>query len=176
MRYRPAAGHETGFQAKGNDAHAASLVGTSIPQTRVLDANTNAVRRLDDVLGSGGALVGVGVDQSSWKALDRLLSDQGNEAGEMVADVFAKRVTIAADDRLPRPDNERTSIADLDGALGRYVQPAHGQFLLVRPDRVVAAVFHVRSAQDVLIALAPYSNFQRKTGRESAASAQEKVS
>jgi 3-(3-hydroxy-phenyl)propionate hydroxylase len=153
MRYRPTAQFATGFLA-WTKTDGDRLVGTTVPQTRVLDGGTNVVRRLDDVLDIGGALIGIDVDEADWERVEKALAEFGSLG---VGGLFANRIGIALDDRSPRPLNDRSSVSDVEGALNEYTRSVRGRFLLVRPDRVVAAVFAPADTQEVIEALSPFT-------------------
>jgi 3-(3-hydroxy-phenyl)propionate hydroxylase len=153
MRYRPKGQFRTGFVVPAK-ADGARMVGTNVPQTRVLDGGTNVVCRLDDVLGTDGALIGVDVGEADWERVEKTLAESGSLG---VEGLFANRIDIVLDDRSPRPQKDRASVADVEGALDAYTRPARGRFLLVRPDRVVAAVFASDDTQQVAHALSPFT-------------------
>jgi 3-(3-hydroxy-phenyl)propionate hydroxylase len=154
MRYRPSAQFTDGFLARAPKTPAEAVVGTAIPQTQVLDGSTNAVHRLDDLLGTGGALVGVSVADADWQRLDKELADVG---GTGITGLFPTRIALALDDRSPRLAEGRIPISDVDGALERHLGPARGHFLLIRPDRVVAAVFQPALTANAGRALSAYT-------------------
>jgi 3-(3-hydroxy-phenyl)propionate hydroxylase len=148
MRYRPKTQFRSGFLWR-RPGRTKDIVGTIVPQTNVLDGTGNVVRRLDDILGSSGAVLGVGVDQSEWTVVEAALAAAPG-ALEML---FKTRIDVAVEDRSPRPTSSRGSSADVEGAREAFLRPAHERFVLVRPDRVVAAVFRVDEAQAVAKAL-----------------------
>jgi 3-(3-hydroxy-phenyl)propionate hydroxylase len=120
MRYRPLPCFTEGFLA--GCAH--PLRGRPLPQPNVLTDGLQSMR-LDDALGEGLALLGVGVTEHDWA---------------QVPDSWAvSRFDILLADLLPSP-GERPALADLGGTLERALGSASGRFVLVRPDRYVAAV------------------------------------
>jgi 3-(3-hydroxy-phenyl)propionate hydroxylase len=161
MRYKPVARYERGLtlspvpdrkqvrwrRTRGRAGRgAASLVGHPLPQPRVLGADLRPVL-LDEVLGPRFALVGVDVADSAWELF-------GHPYWGLLA---PRRVDLYLDDRLPVPRPGRTGAGDADGRLSAALHRARGRFLLVRPDRYVAAVFHPEFAgqtADRLIELA----------------------
>lgn len=143
MRYRPPARLAAG--AVSAELETGGIVGLAIPQGSVLLARTNSVVRLDDVLGPSGAVVGVGVEPAAWRGLPR-----------PVAGWETRPIDLALDDRAPRRTSERDSVADVDGTLQSALAQYRGKFLLVRPDRVVAAAFGVSDAPRVLAAFARF--------------------
>ena len=165
MRYRPKAQFTKGFLAPAPKAAIEAVVGTAVPQTQVLDGSTNTVHRLDDLLGTGGALIGVSVDDTAWEQVDKALAELGELDGSGITALFGARIALALDDRSPRPTRDRVSIADVDGALERHLSPARGHFVLVRPDRVVAAAFLPAHTADAVQALSAYTTASPPEGR-----------
>lgn len=139
MRYRPGARHAAGVVSRV--AGGAPLAGSLLPQPWVMAAPALRLQRLDEVLGGGLTLLGVDVSAREW---DEVLA------------VFARRalpaprgIDVALGDRLPAASGQRPSIADADGVLEEVLAPACGKFVLVKPDRYVAAVFGAAHAADV---------------------------
>jgi 3-(3-hydroxy-phenyl)propionate hydroxylase len=122
MRFRPSTEHREGFV--GERSH--PLVGHQLPQPWVVVAPSLRMSRLDDVLSSGLTLLGVGVSESDWVQLPRTWPVAG-------VDVFL-------DDRIPGAVGGRPAIGDADGRLEAALGGARGAFVLVKPDRYVAAV------------------------------------
>jgi 3-(3-hydroxy-phenyl)propionate hydroxylase len=137
MRYRPA-NRVTSAAVVRLDGTAHQMVGAPLPQPLVLHGPEHRLTRLDDVLGPGWSLLGIDVPDGSWPA------------GGLPA---ATRIDVALDDRAPRPRPGLAGIADADGRLQRYCAGLAGQFVLVRPDRLVAAVFSPAQATRVSAAL-----------------------
>jgi 3-(3-hydroxy-phenyl)propionate hydroxylase len=140
MRYRPATRVSSAAVVR-LDGTAHPLVGTPLPQPRVLHGPDHRVTRLDDVLGSGWSLLGADVPDDGWALAGR--------AG-LPALTW---VDVALGDRAPRLRDGRSGIADADGRLEELCAGLSGQFLLVRPDRLVAAVFAPAQAEQVGAAL-----------------------
>ncbi|MFD4604624.1 bifunctional 3-(3-hydroxy-phenyl)propionate/3-hydroxycinnamic acid hydroxylase [Streptomyces sp. NPDC058464] len=128
MRYRPVARVRTGAVVR-LDGSADPLVGTPLPQPHVLYGAALRVARLDDVLGSGWSLLGVGIDDTGWAAVEGAELPPG------------RHVDLVLDDRTPREHPGREGIADSDGRAEALFSRLAGRFVLVRPDRLVAAVF-----------------------------------
>lgn len=156
MRYRPKARFTDGFLAPTPNSAGDTVVGTVLPQTQVLDGSTNTVHRLDDLLGPDGALIGVSVEEGHWDEIDQAIGELGEPVGGGIIRLFSTRIALALDDRSPRPTDDHLSMADVDGPLERHLSPARGHFVLVRPDRVVAAAFQPDHTADAVRALAPY--------------------
>ena len=140
MRYRPATRVSSAAVVR-LDRGTHALVGTPLPQPRVLHGPQHRVTRLDDVLGPGWSLLGVDVPEEGWAVAGR--------AGLPTL----TPVDVALDDRAPRDRAGRAGIADADGRLQAVCAGLTGQFLLVRPDRLVAAVFAPAQAERVGAAL-----------------------
>lgn len=112
-------------------------MGTFLPQPRVLHGPQLQVTRLDNVLGRGWSLLGVGLTDADWNTA----AHAGLPAG--------KRVSVVLDDRYPRDRPGRTAVADADGRLQALFGGLTGHFLLVRPDRLIAAVFPADQSERV---------------------------
>jgi len=85
--------------------------------------------RLDDVLGDGWSVLGISVSEQDWSAIRHSGFPQ------------ASWVDVSLDDRSVRPALGRQAITDVDGMLQSVFAGHQRVFILVRPDRVVAAVF-----------------------------------
>ncbi|MEV1004727.1 FAD-dependent monooxygenase [Nonomuraea sp. NPDC050202] len=126
MRFRPRAIHRQGVVSGEG-----GLVGTLLPQSRVLVPSSRRPVLLDEVLGQGFALRGVDVTAAQWDRVARLLP-----AGWPVA-----CVDVVLGERLPRTDGGRQAVADTDGQLEAALGTARRRFVLVKPDRYLSAVF-----------------------------------
>jgi 3-(3-hydroxy-phenyl)propionate hydroxylase len=140
MRYRPEARVRSGAVVS-LDGPGHELVGTMLPQPRVLHGPRHLPARLDDVLGRGWSLLGIGVSDADWAAVARAGLPQ------------ATAVDVFLDDRAPRDRAGRTGIADADGRLDALLAGLTESFVLVRPDRLVAAVFTPEQAEYVGVKL-----------------------
>lgn len=120
MRYRPTPHFTEGFLISGRHP----LVGRPLPQPNVLDDELHTVR-LDEALGSRLVLLGVDVDPAAWSGIPNEWPVQ--------------RLDVTLGDMLPTR-GARAAIGDVGGALERALGRARGKFVLVRPDRYVAAV------------------------------------
>lgn len=125
MRYRPTAKLTEGLVTGGD----APDVGVTIGQPLVFDVRAHDVRRLDDSLGTGWALIGVDVNADDWSQVDTI--------AEAVA---AHRALVVVEEHFPR-SIEHTLI-DVDGQLIREFGAYSGRFVLLRPDHVVAAAWN----------------------------------
>ncbi|MFC7547529.1 bifunctional 3-(3-hydroxy-phenyl)propionate/3-hydroxycinnamic acid hydroxylase [Plantactinospora sp. GCM10030261] len=158
MRYRPTTRYRKGYLVACRDGPGRNVVGTAIPQPDVMMAGSHRRVRLDDVLGTGVALVGVGVPADAWAAVgavpiavDNAQTSAG--VGREISWTELRKVDFMLDDRQPRADDGRLAVADIDGSLQTFCQPLRGHFLLLRPDRVVAAVTAPHEAAAVFAAL-----------------------
>ncbi|WP_067479101.1 bifunctional 3-(3-hydroxy-phenyl)propionate/3-hydroxycinnamic acid hydroxylase [Actinomadura hibisca] len=136
MRFRPRAVHTAGL-VKGEHP----LTGTQLPQPRVLVPPSLRPQLLDDVLGQGFALLGVDVTPDDWAR---------------VPSVPGTRIDIVLGDRLPSPQDGRQAIADADGRLEAALGAARGRFVLVKPDRYIAAVVPAARIAALRTVFAPY--------------------
>lgn len=127
MRYRPRVRATAGLV---RDPAGHATVGTPIAQPRVFDTDQHRPRMLDEVLGSGWALVGVGLSPDDWRSVDGLRTVTG-----------ACALHVPIGDHLPSIGLGVTVLLDLDGGLSRELEEHLGFFLLIRPDRVIAAVW-----------------------------------
>ena len=135
MRYRPSPTVQRGMVLAGASS---PRVGTVLAQPRVFDLATHAAVLLDDVLGPGWALL----------AVDLPPADLPEVAGTLAV-TGATAVVAAGGDRFPRPPAEWRAIADLDGRLIDEIEALRGRFVLVRPDRILAAVWEPGTTPDV---------------------------
>jgi 3-(3-hydroxy-phenyl)propionate hydroxylase len=129
MRYRPRMAVTRGLVIDLGPGPAHGLIGRALPQPQVLAGSSHQLTRLDDVLGPDFAVLGVDVGHGDWV--------RWNRSAELAE--RTRRVDVMLDDRAAREADGRHSIADADGALQRIFSAARGHFVLVRPDRIVAA-------------------------------------
>ena len=131
MRFRPQPVHRSGLVYGRHP-----LVGRPLPQPRVLIAPSMRPGMLDEVLGTGWALLGVNVTEPDWaRSQDQLWAAMWNGPPPELG-----RVDVVLGDRLPRAVDTRHAVADLDGRLDAALCCARNLFILLRPDRYVAAV------------------------------------
>lgn len=117
------------------------LRGDFLPQPSVIDAH-GRVSRLDDNLGRGWSVVAIGRhDGDPFSAFDT----------SALAHLGPRLVQLLAADRVPRP-SAHPQLADMDALVPQAGDP---RFLLVRPDRIVAADFGPGEEPRVAQALAP---------------------
>jgi 3-(3-hydroxy-phenyl)propionate hydroxylase len=117
------------------------MVGTLVPQPWVIPEPSLRPQRLDEVLGSRLTLLGVDVEPGEWDEVLAVAARRGLPA--------MRGIDVVLRDRLPTATGQRTAIADADGELERVMAPARGKFVLVKPDRYVAAVFAAGEAEAV---------------------------
>jgi 3-(3-hydroxy-phenyl)propionate hydroxylase len=127
MRYRPTQRYSAGLVLPSNDGTAEGT-GLPIGQPRAFDATTHTVRLLDEPLGPGWALVGVGVPSAALDAADAWLTPLSPTVWQ-----------VAVDDRLPASAATAGLLVDVDGGLDAEFAPYRGRLVLLRPDRFVAA-------------------------------------
>ncbi|WP_018658441.1 bifunctional 3-(3-hydroxy-phenyl)propionate/3-hydroxycinnamic acid hydroxylase [Actinomadura flavalba] len=138
MRFRPRAVHAAGLVVRTGSGDE-RLTGAQFPQPRVLVPPSLHPRLLDDVLGTGLALLGVDVGAADWE----------RAAAALPASAHLTHVDVRLGERLPRPHASRQAVADADGRLEAALAGARGRFVLVKPDRYVAAVFAAADAARV---------------------------
>lgn len=142
MRYRPEARLTGGLVFPGDRP---DLAGIPLAQPRVYDTRSRSVVLLDAALGNGWALLGVDVDPAAW-----------DEAAPVLALTSARALAVAAGDRIPRPLDDVSTLVDVDDGLNREVAPFAGRFLLLRPDRVIAATWAPDGTETVRAALSDW--------------------
>jgi 3-(3-hydroxy-phenyl)propionate hydroxylase len=140
MRYAPPARYAEGFLVGSRDA---PFVGALVPQPLVLTSD-GVTRPLDDVLGSGYALLAV--DPTA----DQPLRLPDHPLWELLQPACFR---VLLDERFPYDGGWRT-IADSDGTLRTALREARGRLVLVRPDRFIAACFTLSEAEHVSARLA----------------------
>lgn len=141
--FKPQAVYRRGFVADARRGAGAVLVGRMLPQPRVLRAD-GAVVLLDDVLGAGFAVLGVGEVADGWKEV------------EAVGLPVGRCVQVAMDDEMPEDAEGRVGAADVDGRLERLLSPLRGWMLFLRPDRFVAAAWRPGELDPVRRALSRF--------------------
>ncbi|PXX71532.1 3-(3-hydroxy-phenyl)propionate hydroxylase [Nocardia tenerifensis] len=137
MRYRPPQRYDEGLIAPTDRPE---LVGVPIGQPLVFDTDSHTIRRFDDVLGPGWAVLGIGVEHGDWTAVDAV-----------VRTLTAAAVQVAVADRMPR--TRRRVVIDVDGHLLDEFAVYTGRFVLLRPDRFVAAAWSPSDSADVVAAV-----------------------
>jgi 3-(3-hydroxy-phenyl)propionate hydroxylase len=132
MRYRPPQRYTDGLVLPHKDFPTGAVIG----QPLVFDTGRHQVSRLDEVLGAGWALLGVGIAESCWDAVEPISTA-----------LAAPTLEVSVDDYLPR--TSRRLLLDVDGGLIREFGDYSGTFVLLRPDRIVAAAW--RPSEDDVV-------------------------
>ncbi|WP_255183029.1 MULTISPECIES: FAD-dependent monooxygenase [unclassified Rhodococcus (in: high G+C Gram-positive bacteria)] len=136
MAYRPPYRFADGLVLPGDDT------GSVIGQPRAFDSATRTIRPLDEILGTGWALVGVDVhDTAEWA-----------HARDIGRGLHAVEVAVPTDRTVPRIDGINV-LLDVDGGLDDEMRTYTGRFVLIRPDRFVAAAWHPHDGDDVRAAV-----------------------
>jgi 3-(3-hydroxy-phenyl)propionate hydroxylase len=132
MRFKPMPFFSEGAVVHPGTPDPKGLVGKVFPQPRVADAS-GRVQRLDDAIGLRFAVL-------SWSARADAWIDAGSRA--ILESLGAMSVVVRPDcqalDREPPAGGMVRS--DVDGTFKRWFDTAPGGVVLLRPDRVVAAV------------------------------------
>lgn len=146
MRFKPQAHYRQGFVAPTSEpGRVQALVGTVLAQPRCLDSSGRLVL-LDDILGAGFALLGVDCPATSWASL------RASALGVLAY----REVEVFLDDTMAVDHDGRVGAADADGTLQTLLQPVRSRFVLLRPDRFVAAVFTPDKLDSVVAQLSSY--------------------
>lgn len=140
MRFRPSARHESGLVVGDH-----SLTGTQLPQPRVLVSPSLHPLWFDEVLGQSYALLGVDVPDAAWRRFD------GTHWPDDTLGI--RRIDVALGDRMPPTTGVREAVADADGRLEAALSTARNRFVLVKPDRYIAAVLGPQDIPAVAAAL-----------------------
>lgn len=126
MRYRPRAVFDEGLVYRPSQH---PMVGTQIGQPLVFWFEEHQPVLLDRVTGDDWSLVGVGVRRADWLAADQVLPN-----------LPKTKVSVPLDDTVEVVDDQVRTAIDLDHRLYEELSSARGCFVLLRPDRFVAAV------------------------------------
>lgn len=146
MRFKPMPFFAHGAVVHADAPDPAGAVGKVFVQPRVADA-AGRVQRLDDAIGLRFALV-------AWSArFDAWLDD---DAARLLDALDARRVVVRPScQSLERePPAGGIVLADVDGTFKRWFDTAPGSIVVLRPDRVVAAVCNPWQLGDTLRELA----------------------
>jgi 3-(3-hydroxy-phenyl)propionate hydroxylase len=125
MRYRPPQHYTEGLVI---GADRADLVGVPIGQPLVFDSAAHRLGRIDDILGDGWAILAVDLLDDKWVGLDNVI-----RAFDATTAAVTTRDTL--------PHSTRRVLIDVDGGLQRELSDYTGRFVLLRPDRFVAAAW-----------------------------------
>jgi 3-(3-hydroxy-phenyl)propionate hydroxylase len=146
MRFKPMPFFSEGAVVHPGAPNAKGLVGKVFMQPRVGDAGGRP-QRLDDVIGLRFALL-------SWSARPDAWIDA--DARRIVEQLDAVPIVVRPDcQALDRdPPSGGVVLADVDGAFKRWFDEAPGGVVILRPDRIVAAVCKPWELSDTLRTLA----------------------
>ncbi|MFJ8019423.1 bifunctional 3-(3-hydroxy-phenyl)propionate/3-hydroxycinnamic acid hydroxylase [Streptomyces sp. NPDC096311] len=149
MKHKPVPRYTEGLVVGAAASQGGSLVGRAFPQPMVHSADHDGARRLDDVLGSRIAVVGLVPDVAralSTHTVGRLRAQGGVLVQVRPATVYQRDSTEAAD-----LASEALDVFDVDGNLRDLVlsRPAD-EVYMVRPDRYVAAACRAADLERVL--------------------------
>ena len=148
MRFRPPQKLEAGIVVPGRNKVAAARVGSIITQPLVIPGDTLRPTRLDEVIGNGFVLLGIGVSPSDWARIPQSRWPWN----------ITRRHDVVLDDLSPWRPHLVNAFTDADGDLQRDYEAFMGNFLLIRPDRIVAAIFTPAEVDEVIRMLSPYES------------------
>lgn len=132
MRFKPMPYFSRGAVVHSGTPRPDGLVGKMFIQPRVADAQ-GKVHRLDDVIGLRFALI-------AWSArFDHWIDAQSHRILEQI-DALTVVVRPAVQSLQREPPARGLVMSDVDGAFKRWFDDAPGAIVVLRPDRVVAAV------------------------------------
>ncbi|MCT7658022.1 FAD-dependent monooxygenase [Mycobacterium deserti] len=137
MRYRPTQHYTDGLVLASDDA---DIVGVSIGQPLAFDSRTHRVDWLDDIVGTRWTLFGVNVHEEDW-----------SQTEELRRCLEASTAVISTREDLPCTDHQ--VLIDVDNGLNTEFSPYAGRFVLMRPDKFVAAAWRPRSSAEVIPSL-----------------------
>jgi 3-(3-hydroxy-phenyl)propionate hydroxylase len=125
MRYRPQQRLTDGLVIASDDP---DIVGVTLGQPLAFDSYTHRVAWLDDIVGSGWVLFGVNVFDDDWSQTDALCARLGMSTA-----------VVSTSEDLPRSDHR--VLIDVDGGVNSEFSRYAGRFVLMRPDKFVAAAW-----------------------------------
>ncbi len=134
MRYRPEHRYATGLLLPDSRYP----VGVPIAQPRAFDNAQRKVRMLDEIIGSGWTLAGVGVDATHFE-----------HAWSLTEWLDPVRVDVTVSERMASNTTGPPTLIDVDGGLDATFAPYQGTFVLLRPDRFVAAAWRPGETPDL---------------------------
>jgi len=132
MRFKPMPFFADGAVVHPGAPDAAGAVGKVFVQPRVADA-AGRVSTLDDAIGLRFALIGWSARFDAWL---------GAESRRQLEALDARRVVMrpACQSLEREPPEDGLELADVDGIFRRWFDAAPGSVVVLRPDRIVAAV------------------------------------
>jgi 3-(3-hydroxy-phenyl)propionate hydroxylase len=132
MRFKPMPFFAEGVVVHDGAPDPAGAVGKVFVQPRVADA-AGRVRRLDDAIGLRFALIGWSARFDAWLDADAVQLLDALDACRVVIRPPCQALDLD-------PPAGGLVLADVDGTLKRWFDGARGSVVVLRPDRVVAAV------------------------------------
>lgn len=140
MGYRPPLTLDEGLLVPGRGP-----IGDALPQPRVFDLTAGTIGPLDDSLGSEWAILGVQVGAAAWESAASVATLAG-----------AARIHVDVDGHNPQHLNVDRVLTDVDRGLADALRSRAGRFLLVRPDRVLAASWSPGEERQIVAAISPW--------------------
>lgn len=134
MRYRPTQHYSAGLVVAGDNP---DIVGVVLGQPLAFDTASRRVKRLDEIVGDGWAILGVNISDTDWPSVDPVIA--AFEVPPMV---------VSLDEDLPR--TRHRVLIDVDGGFNRELAGYRGRFVLLRPDRFVAAAWSPNASSEVV--------------------------
>jgi 3-(3-hydroxy-phenyl)propionate hydroxylase len=133
MRYRPIQHYTDGLVLTDGEAN---LVGVTIGQPLVFDSVAHRAARLDDTVGPGWVIFAIDLPDTDWRAVEPIITA-----------LDADTAVVPTSDVWPR--SQHRVLIDVDGALNREFARYSGRFMLLRPDKFVAAAWWPTDSADV---------------------------
>lgn len=133
MRYRPMQHYTEGLVFSGDEP---TIVGIAIGQPLAFDSVAHRVARLDDAIGGRWAVIAIDLPDAVWSAVEPIATA-----------LDADTALIPISDVWPR--SEHRVLIDVDGDLNREFAQYRGRFMLLRPDKFVAATWRPIETPDV---------------------------
>jgi 3-(3-hydroxy-phenyl)propionate hydroxylase len=132
FEFKPVPAHRRGLMAGGRRDGA---VGTMFPQPRVISSGSPKPHLLDDALGSGFTMIGLGssasmLDEPSWRGLPVRV------AAVHPAGVAPESLSMPA---LGHDQADHVDLIDVDGAIIGWLRRHRADVVILRPDRFVFA-------------------------------------
>ncbi len=141
MRYRPRPEFSGGLCVEGTTG-----AGEVVGQPRVFDLTAHRAVLFDELMGPGWVLLGVDLGAADWEL----------PLPPAVAALSPRAVAVSVSDFLPSDADDRPCAVDVDGSLERELGRLSGRFVLVRPDRFIAASWWPGAADIVQAHLAGF--------------------
>jgi 3-(3-hydroxy-phenyl)propionate hydroxylase len=132
MRFKPMPFFADGGVVHAGAPNAAGAVGKVFVQPRVADA-AGRLSKLDDAIGLRFALIGWSTHFDAWLCAD---------SRRLLEALDARRIVVrpACQSLEREPPEDGLVLADIDGTFKRWFDAAPGSVVVLRPDRIVAAV------------------------------------